>query len=439
MGGTCTDYTASPKLGEGGSRAFKVGGFDFCVILKKSLTGLVTYSDGGGAVQLVQDHPPRPVPGRDGVFYVDIYASPNPEEKATVAIDITQAQLNLIRSMQPDPNRPPAEIGVCHNPGGAYQVQPLPMKAGPWTAGHAVGIQRLFGEINDRVLMCVDGERGEIGINTSSGAGLVVGDSADTLRREGISALGPGFDEAHYQVLLSAFNRMSPATTDPNHRPISWFDWLLFAVFAYHPMTDLIKAFRSRSVAPQVKDDAQISVENRTRPADPVIDDMRYAEAIDRQVRLGKAPAPAWDAYRSGTSWLRFLGDLEIDKDEWERAAAAGTWGSLITEKLRDPDCQVHRELAKALHPLEEWLESRSPDANAEEFRKDVIKAYVQAVNARGSADVGKIVSGSLERYLKNDKMADTVRQEARTIIERVEKAAEKERRDREEREKKGI
>lgn len=405
MSGTCGDYSAAPRLGEGACLSTKIGGETFSVIKKGSYTGLVTYPD-GRVVRLAPDAEPKPVSGRKGVLYVEVFASADSDEK-TVSIDITKAQLDLIQSMQPDPTRPPAEIGVCYNNGGSFQVQPLSLKAGKWTPLHQIGIQRLFGDETDRVFMCVDGKPGEIGINTSSGTGLVVGEAGDALRKDGLSALGSGFDEAHYKVLLNAFNRMSPATIDPHHRPISWFDWLLFGVFAYHPVVDIIKAIRGRG-----KEEATDTSDVKTKPISAITGEKSYD---------------------------RFLSEIGIDKNEWEHAKTAGTEASLISEKLRDPDCTAHPALAKTLYLAESWLEEKNPYAHPEEFRRDLIQAYVSGLRTSTAAEATKMIESAMSKHLDASKLGDAELKKARDIVERVEKAAAKEREAREEKEKKGI
>ncbi len=383
----------------------------FCRMNAGAYAGLVTYDD-GRVVRIVPnvEHP------KHGLI---VYASPTDDSTTKTLSDLSDAQIQLIRSMQQ------TEVGLCYMSGGSYEITPLPMSAGPWSATHERGLLSLFSNQPNNIYFCADGsQQGEIGMNTSHPHLAIVQDAMRIFRNRTFwkysNVLGED-SSAYGDIIENIAKQYAPSWYERHEHEVLGsaigFVSLLGGFFILGPRIQRRWGGGDHGVVGVIeRKEAKPKTEADVSSGEPFI--------------------------MIGNEWKELLKNLDIDKNEWDHAIVSNTWGSLISEKLRDPDCTTHQNLATALHPMEAWLDENRPyesEEAREKFRKDVITAYLAAVSDfRADVGVNKIVNDILGKYLRADKIGDKERAEARKIIDRVEKAAAKEREAREEK-KKGI
>ncbi len=183
-----------------------------CRLNRGIYAGLVTYDD-GRVVQIAPDqdaqHPSvrrTSADGQPAIYSVVIRSAPGGTQTTTLN-GISQAQLDLINRMQQ------TEVGPCTMSGGTYQIQRLPMSAGPWSEAHERGLLGLFSNEPNNVFFCADGsQQGQLGLNTSSGQGFIVRDALERLRSTCSTVLGPN-SAAQCAILQNVADSLPPSAS----------------------------------------------------------------------------------------------------------------------------------------------------------------------------------------------------------------------------------
>jgi hypothetical protein len=153
-----------------------------------------------------------------------------------------------------------AEVGDCSGDGLSLNHAILPGTYGgskiQWDPKHLAELRRLLGAGPGKSFFCLDGTNTPDADSLSIGVRMIPENFSSVLGalKTLNAACGSAFDESHCGIVRETLNgsfRMfyhsePPAVAgtkarEEHGKSPTWFEWLLFAVFAYHPVKDIIQ------------------------------------------------------------------------------------------------------------------------------------------------------------------------------------------------------